>query len=154
MGLSQNDFEIGTAPVYLDASALAKLHIREPESEMLGRAVRGHTRLYASDLAVTEVVSALARRRREGSFPAEALHRAYRAILARFEDGGLHKVELVAEVHREAERLLLIPEARLRAADALHLALALSVNARRLVTYDVRLAAAAGRIGLTVWPES
>jgi len=57
------------------------------------------------------------------------------------------------EVHREAERLLLVMDGvSLRAADALHLALASLSGAAAIVTYDRRLAEAAARIGLNSLP--
>jgi predicted nucleic acid-binding protein len=62
-------------------------------------------------------------------------------------------VELISATHREAERLLLSIEAvPLRAADALHLALAVGGDAASLMTYDQRLAEAGRAIGLGVFP--
>ena len=46
--------------LYLDASALAKLYVTEPGSDVLDDALRGRGDLMVSDLAVTEVVSAFA----------------------------------------------------------------------------------------------
>ena len=141
-------------PLYLDASALIKLYIPEPESDRLNHALRGRTDLHVSDLAVTEIVSALARRRREGSLPAAVVPRLHGALLAHLESGVFHRVELIAEVHREAERILLSLETvALRAADALHLALAVAAGARSIVTYDRRLAEAARRMGFESWPS-
>jgi predicted nucleic acid-binding protein len=140
------------APLYLDASALGKLYMAEPESDSLNRALRGRRDLHVSDLAITEIVSALARRRREGLLPADVPPRLHATILAHLESGLFHRVELIAEVHREAERLLLTLEVPVRAADSLHLALALAAGARTFVTYDRRQAAAARRSGLNIWP--
>jgi len=57
-------------------------------------------------------------------------------------------------VHREAERLLLaLDNIALRAADALHLALACLSGALAIVTYDLRLAEAALKIGLNPLPQ-
>jgi len=64
-----------------------------------------------------------------------------------------HRVELTRDVHRRAEHLLLsLPETPLRAADALHLALATSARAASLASFDARLAAAARAVGLAVYP--
>jgi len=140
-------------PLYLDASALAKLYLPEAESDRLNRALRGRKDLHVSDLAITEIVSALARRRREGLLSADVGPRLYGAILAHMEAGLFHRVEIIAEVHREAERILLTMEAApLRAADALHLALAVAAGARVIVTYDQRLGEAARRMGFSTWP--
>lgn len=142
------------APIYLDASALVKLYIPEPESDQLNRALQGRKDLYVSDLALTEIASALARRRREGLLSADIVPRLYGAILAHMESGVFHRVEMTAEVHREAERVLLTLETvGLRAADALHLALAAAAGSRSIVTYDQRLAEGARRLGFNSWPS-
>lgn len=53
--------------------------------------------------------------------------------------------------HHEAERLLLSTDSlALRTLDALHVALALSGPATHVVTYDVRMRAAAAQAGLKV----
>ena len=52
-------------PVYLDASALVKLFVPEAESDELNRALTGLTDVIVSDLALTEMASALGRRTRE-----------------------------------------------------------------------------------------
>lgn len=106
-----------------------------------------------SDLSVTEVVSALARRRRGGLVEADVVARIHRAVLNGFESRLFLRASLVPEVHREAERLLLaLEDVAVRAADALHLALAAASGAGTLVTFDRRLAEAAQRIGLRKWP--
>jgi predicted nucleic acid-binding protein len=55
---------------YLDASALAKLYWNEADSGALNRAVEGRDDLLASELSITETISAGARRCREGRLPA------------------------------------------------------------------------------------
>ena len=52
-------------PVYLDASALVKLLVPEPGSAALNEALVGAEDVIISDLALTEVASALGRRVRE-----------------------------------------------------------------------------------------
>jgi hypothetical protein len=142
-----------TGPLYLDASALAKLYLPEPDSDALDAAIRGRSDLMVSDLAITEIVSAISRRRREGNLPALSVLHLHRKILADIESGLYVRSELMPEVHREAERLLLaIDNIALRAADALHLALASLSGASAIVTYDLRLAEAAIRIGLSSLP--
>jgi predicted nucleic acid-binding protein len=57
-------------------------------------------------------------------------------------------------VHRRAEHFLLtLRETPLRAADALHLALATSARAASLASFDVRLSAAARAVGLATYPS-
>lgn len=139
-------------PVYLDASALVKLLVSEPESDFLNQALMRVDGVIISDLALTETASALGRRTREGVLaPAEA-RRLYREAgkLA----GSCRVAELTPPVHRRAERLLLTSmEVPLRALDALHVALALDVEAATLVAYDPRLRTAAAAQGLFVAPD-
>jgi len=142
-----------TGPLYLDASALAKLYLPETGSDDLDAAIQGRIDLMISDLAITEIISAISRRRREGALPASSCARLHQRILADVGSGFYIKNDLVPEVHREAERLLLaIENVALRAADALHLALASLSGAAAIVTYDQRLGEAATRIGLNSLP--
>jgi predicted nucleic acid-binding protein len=115
--------------------------------------VEGRDDILVSDLAVTEIISALARRLRQGSLAREVARRLYHAILGRLDEGVYHRVELTRDVHRRAEHLLLSrTETPLRGADALHLALATSARAASLASFDVRMAAAARAVGLAVYP--
>jgi predicted nucleic acid-binding protein len=115
--------------------------------------VEGRDDLLVSDLAVTEVASALGRRLRQGALTREVARRVHRAILGGLDGGVYRRVELTRDAHREAERLLLGAVAQpLRAADALHLALAASARAASLASFDARLAAAARAAGLAVHP--
>jgi predicted nucleic acid-binding protein len=70
------------------------------------------------------------------------------------EAGVYQRSELIPAAYREAERLLVsLGTVPLRAADALHLALALGAEAASLLTWDRRLGAAARAIGLGVFPS-
>ena len=140
-------------PLYFDASALLKLYVREPGSNELNREILGRTDLLVSDLAVTEIVSSLCRRKREGTVGMPVVVRLQRALLSHVREGLYRRVELIPDTHREAERLLVsMDTVSLRAADALHLALAVSGRAMCVLTYDRRLAEAARAMGLTVFP--
>ena len=140
-------------PLYCDTSALLKLYLPEPGSEEFNEVVEGRDDVLVSDLAVTEIVAAVARRLHRGSLTRETARRLQHAILGRLDEGGYHRVELTRDVHRRAEHFLLTLQATsLRAADALHLALATSARAASLATFDARLAAAARAGGLAVYP--
>jgi predicted nucleic acid-binding protein len=141
--------------MYCDTSALLKLYVSEPGSGDFNRLVEGRDDLLVSDLTVTEVISALGRRLRDGVGTLETAHRVQRAIVGRLDDGTYRRVELTREVHRRAEHFLLsLTESRLRAADALHLALAGSAHAASIASFDSRLAAAARAIGLATYPSA
>lgn len=112
----------------------------------------GRADLYASQLTLTEVASILGRRCREGA-ALEAALSIWLAMLQWVNAGAMNMVDLVPAVHRDAERLLLRPDGPpLRAADALHLALARSGNAATFACYDQRLRSAASQLGLLLYP--
>ena|SRR5207302_807019 len=128
-------------PDLSNTSALLKLYLPEPGGDELNEVREGRQDVLVSDLAVTEVGSAAARRLQH-------------AILTRLDEGVYHRVELTRDVHRRAEHFLLsLQAAPLRAADALHLALAASGRAASFATFDTRLAAAARASGFSVYPD-
>ncbi len=89
---------------------MLKLYLPEPGSDEFNEIVEGRDDILVSDLAVTEIVSAAARRLRQGSLPREAARRLQHAILGRLDEGVYHRVELTRDVHRRAEHLLLTLE--------------------------------------------
>ena len=118
------------------------------------KVVEGRDDLLVSDLAVTEIVAAVGRRLRQGTLTREAAPPSARHPWPN-RRGHLPPVELTRDVHRRAEHVLLAPPgAPLRAADALHLALATSARAASLATFDARLAVAARASGLVVYPAA
>ena len=145
---------IASSPVYLDTSALAKLYVPEGESRLLEEALIGRRDVLVSDLAVTELVSVLMRRVRERLLPAESAMTIHRIVTHHLMIEMLHRVVLDEATHREAERLLIRLGDRiaLRAADAMHLALAVRAQAKSLVTFDRRMTIAAQAVGLFELP--
>ena len=122
---------------YLDSSALVKLVVDEPESAALRRHLRRRRPLVSSSLARTEVL---------------------RALLP-YDDEGLARGRLVltgVELVRVNDRVLaaagLLLPPTLRTLDAIHLATAQQLGAElaQVVTYDARMAEAAGGLGLRV----
>jgi len=137
--------------LYVDSSALAKLYVPEAESEKLDAYLRGRIGLMISELAITEVLSAVARRKREGELQPELANRIRDAVLADADSGSFARLHLDPAVHREAERLLLaVTSMPLRTLDALHLALAFSGAATHVLTFDRRMREAALQSGLNV----
>ncbi len=135
--------------IYVDSSALAKLYVPEPESDSLDAFLRGRRDLLISELAITEVLSAVARKRREGVLNASQAFEIRDAVLADAGSGSFRRLDLSPVVHRQAERLLLhVDSVPLRTLDALHVALALQGSAAYVVTYDARMRAAALHAGL------
>lgn len=104
-----------------------------------------------SQLAITEVLSAVARRKREGELRANQASRVRTAVLSDADSGSFAVLDLDPDVHREAERLLLTAESiNLRTLDALHIALAVLGQASHLITFDRRRQEAAAHANLTV----
>src|SRR5205823_7570719 len=68
-------------PLYCDTSALLKLYLPERGSDEFNEVVEGRDDVLVSDLAVTEIISALAVRLRQGSLAREAARRLQHAIL-------------------------------------------------------------------------
>jgi predicted nucleic acid-binding protein len=138
-------------PLYVDSSALAKLYVPELDSDEVDSYLRGRVGLMISELAITEVLSAIARRKREGELSSDVAIRIRDALLADADSGAFARLHLDPAVHREAERLLLSTTAvPLRTLDALHLALAFSGAATHLLTFDRRMREAALQYGLNV----
>jgi len=125
-----------TTSAYLDASAIVKLVVREPESEALHRWYVEAQRLLTSRIGVVETLRASARR------PFDPAHRA--RILT-----DLEVLELSAEIAAVAASL---GGPALRTLDAIHIAtaMALGPDLDAFVTYDDRLAEAARNLGLPV----
>ncbi|HUY24598.1 MAG TPA: type II toxin-antitoxin system VapC family toxin [Candidatus Saccharimonadales bacterium] len=123
---------------YLDTSAFLKLLIREPESDALLRAlVRWQDRASAS-LIRTEAIRAVRRAGQDAAIgPARRL---------------LEGMFLVRLDEPLLDRAAELNPLGLRSLDAIHLAAALAVGPDLAVflTYDSRLADAAGAVGLPV----
>lgn len=118
--------------LYLDASALVKLVVREPESGALGAEIRGAA-LASSELALAEVPRAI-RRLMSGRRSAERreLERALQALLER--------MYYVPVDRRLLVRAGAFREAFLRTLDAIHLASAITLvpGVDAFVSYDER----------------
>jgi uncharacterized protein len=123
------------ATTYLDASAIVKLVLHEPESQALIDYLDGKSDVEASELAITEVGRAVRR-----FVPDFEVSEALDGIV-------LHR--LTPDVLRLAARL---QPTGLRTLDAIHLACAMAPGSGdvQVVTYDARLADAARAHGLRV----
>jgi predicted nucleic acid-binding protein len=142
---------LASSGVYIDSSALAKLYLPEAESEVLDRFLVGRTDLLISELGVTEVISAVARRMREGALSSEQANLIHDAVMTDAREGALRRVDITPKIHRLAERILLTSQSiPFRTLDALHIALAVSGEAGFIVTFDARMSEAAALHGLKI----
>lgn len=122
---------------YLDSSAIVKTIVEEPESRALGRFLRRFEIQASAELARAEVLRAV--RRLEPT--------AVTRVFQTFETFVLLEVD---QPLLDAAGLL--DPLELRTLDAIHLTAArlLSPQLDALVTYDVRMAAAGGLLGLPI----
>ena len=137
---------------YFDASALVKRYLAEPGSERV-RSLLSDGIVATSRLSEVEVASALARRCREGAFPADERDRALGAL--RRDISSFFVVELTPEI--VARAVALLSRAALRAADALQLASCIELRHRLqvdcvFVCADTLLSAAARQEGVLTAP--
>jgi predicted nucleic acid-binding protein len=138
--------------VYLDTSALVKLFLKEPASVQFGAFFREQALAPAiSTLTMLELRCLLSRRRRSGDIDVAAEQSA----VAEFEN--LIRFELLLaypldDSHARAaiDLLAALPEHRLRTLDALHLAIARSLQADTIATADRVLGEAARSLRFTV----
>ena len=137
--------------VYLDTSALLKRYIPEANSEMFDAYFVTHAPLSISRLGLVEVRCALARKRRNKQITAGRENAAMNEIRTDIQDGILVTYP-VGDTHF-AEALHLIDQLTkvpLRSLDAVHLAIARSLDAHELATADVVLKHAAQALGMNV----
>lgn len=118
--------------------------MREAESDDLRRAVIGQ-HVVVSDLALTEVTSAMHRLGREGVLTHEEVVGVLAAV-----HRGVDAAESFAinQLTQHLARQMFALNVPLRTLDALHLAAAIQSNCRMLVRYDQRLFEAALAVGL------
>ncbi len=139
--------------MYLDSCILLKLLVAEPESELFVRSLKGQP-LVTSELALTEVFSALLARERAGNIGRPDRRRAWAEFEARIAAGEIRIEALNPTVQRKARHMLehCHPKVPLRTLDAFHLATAELCHDFPLVTTDGRLRAAAKLLGHAVFP--
>ena len=122
--------------LYLDASAIVKLVVREPETADLVLAVQADPEIVSSGLAWTEVMIAV---RRAGRSTARAERVLDGIAFIPIDDGILHEAAALGPKD-------------IRTLDAIHVATALSLlpDVETMITYDVRQALVASALGLGV----
>lgn len=140
------------ALVYFDSSALVKLVVEEPGTELVAQLWDGCDAALSSRLAYPEVRAALAAARRNRDLDQDGHVQAERA----WEEFwvAIRPVELTANVERRAGDLA--RQRALRGADAVHLASALAVDDTELIVavWDRRLHGAVTAERLAVAPAA
>lgn len=119
---------------YLDTSAAAKLFIDEPETRALAAAITESKPELCSSALLEAELRRVAHRNPE--VPLSEVTRLLSSIV-------IYELDMI--VYRQAG---LLPGPDLRSLDAIHLACAITLNAKYLVTYDKRLLSAAADLGI------
>ena len=139
--------------MYLDTCILVKLLVVEPDSEFFIRSLEGQP-LVTSELARTEIFSALLTRERAGKISISDRRRAWHEFESRVKAGEVRVEPLNSIVLRKAMHSLerCHPQVPLRTLDAIHLATADLCHDFPLVTTDGRLRDAATLMGFAIFP--
>jgi predicted nucleic acid-binding protein len=134
--------------MYLDTSVLVKRYVAEPDSDHVDEVVVGYT-LVTSELALSEMWSALLAKERAKVLPVAARELAWQAFLGDVEEGVIRLIPLDGVMLRDANDMMLRvhPAVPLRTLDAIHLATYDAVTTGPIFTKDKRLLAAAKLLG-------
>jgi predicted nucleic acid-binding protein len=141
--------------MYLDSCIVVKLLVVEPDSEFFIGSLEGKP-LVTSELAQTEVFSALLASERAGKISPTDRRRAWREFEARIETKEIRIEKMTSIVLHKATYLLerCHPKVPLRTLDAIHLATADLCHDFPLATTDGRLREGAQLMGFSIFPEA
>ncbi len=140
--------------MYLDSAIIVKLLVDEPESDFFSDALKGHP-LTSSELAITEVLSALNGKERSKLLTAKQRAVAWEQFNTRVQSGEIELQPLSGIVLKKAIHILehCHPAVPLRSLDAIHAAACDLSQDFPLCTTDPRMRAAASVLGIPVFPE-
>jgi predicted nucleic acid-binding protein len=134
--------------IYVDTSVVVALLTVEPSTQAIKDWYAGlEELLVCSDWLLPEVFSAVSIKVRTGQIT-EAAAGTVRKEFQRFAEGDLRVVPVSRAAFRKAMDLVSVSRHGLRAADALHLAVALELEAGHMATLDTTLAENAKRNGI------
>jgi predicted nucleic acid-binding protein len=141
--------------MYLDSCILVKLITPEADTDFFVESLTG-VPLTSSELALTEVWSALLAKERTGKITRPQRERAWRAFSEMINGGSLELHPLQSVVLRKANHQLeqCHPAVALRTLDALHLAACDLTQDFPLCTTDERLRQAAALLKMPLFPEN
>ena len=140
--------------MYLDSGIIAKLLVREADSEWFEKNLDGHA-LWTSELSLAEVRSAVLGRERTGHISVSERRRALARFDTMTETQQVRFYPINRLVVERAAGLLTSchPEVPLRSLDAIHVATALIQQPGPLCATDRRMRDAAQKIGLPCFPQ-
>lgn len=137
--------------MFCDSCILVKLLTNEPDSATFSSTLQGKP-LAISELALTEVFSALLAKERDGTLKLKDRERAWRQLSNWIEEEQVAVYPLSSAIQSKARMMLASchPQVPLRTLDALHLATCDHHQDLPMVTTDARMLAAARVLGLPV----
>lgn len=141
--------------MYLDSCILIKLLVTEADSHVFERAATG-SQITSSELALTEVASALLSKERAGQISPEEHRRAWQLFQNWTDEEFVALEALETRTLRNANRILSAahPQVPLRTLDAIHLSACDLSQDFPLCTTDRRMREAAEILKIPLFPES
>lgn len=138
--------------IYIDTSALVPVFIREPKSETVVTWIASAgERLAVSEWSLVEFASAAAIKVRSGQVAASLAKQATARVRA-FAHAHCRVAVPGREEFRRAAELAGDDNLKLRAGDALHLAIAASLSARGILCLDDAMTESARLLGMNIVP--
>jgi predicted nucleic acid-binding protein len=139
--------------MYLDSAIVVKLLVREPDSAWFDRSLAGQS-LETSELALTEVRSALLAKERAGHITPRERLAATEKLLSMVEDDFLRMLALNRTVLQRASEIQLAchPRIPLRTLDALHVATCDLHRSGKMCATDGRMRAACNQVAIALHP--
>jgi len=131
---------------YFDSSALTKRYISEKGSDEVDRLFFEADSIVINSIGLPEIISALSGLRREKRLDAALYQKCKRAVIDDFSE--FEVCQLSPEVLRTT--ILVLERSELRAADAMHVASAMSAKVSRFVSSDAKQIVAAKKFNLIV----
>ena len=133
---------------FFDSSAIAKRYIKEDGSDLVDQLFLKADSIVVSSICLPEIMSALARRRRERKLNAVQYNQCKRSAIEDF--SAFEICQLSSGVIRRS--IILLENAELRTLDALQLACAIETKESVFVSSDKRQNAAAEKFSLKINP--
>jgi predicted nucleic acid-binding protein len=139
--------------MYLDSCIIVKLVSHEPDSEAYHRVVAGHP-VVTSELAVTEVRSALLAKERAGRISVHARQTGWRLFQEKVRDEEFVLLPLSRQIIERAGGVIeqCHPKISLRTLDAIHVATAELCGGEEMCSSDHQVVKASDFIGLALVP--
>jgi predicted nucleic acid-binding protein len=141
--------------MYLDSAIIVKLLVREDDSEWFGRKLSGHS-FESSELALTEVCSALLFKERAGDIVPQERVTATEKFLSMIKDEFIRLFPLNRTVLERARAIQLAchPRVSLRTLDALHVATCDLHHSGTMSATDGRIRAACQQFAIALVPSN